>query len=73
MTSVGRSNMRAGLLFILPYGVVWLVFLFGPLLFGFFISLHDWNPLQGNEFIGLSNYLTLFTQARFWNSLIVTW
>ena len=73
MRSVGRGNMRAGLLFILPYGVVWLVFLFGPLLFGFFISLHDWNPLQGNEFIGLSNYLTLFTQARFWNSLIVTW
>ena len=69
MTSVGRSNMREGLLFILPYGVIWLGFLFGPLLFGFFISLHTWNPLQRNEFVGLSNYWTLLTQARFWNSL----
>jgi ABC-type sugar transport system permease subunit len=41
--------------------------------FGFFISLHKWNPLQGNIFIGFDGYLELFKTPRFWNSFFVTW
>lgn len=73
MALAGRSNLREGLLFILPYAILWLVFLFGPLVFGFIISLHDWDPLRGNAFVGLKNYATLFGQGRFWNSFLVTW
>lgn len=67
------SQLLEGLLFISPYLVLWLLFLFGPLLHGFFMSLHIWDPLRGNKFIGLGNYLYLFKNARFWNSFLVTW
>jgi len=62
-----------GILFVIPYGTLWLLFLFLPLLFGFFISLHKWNPLVGNVFIGLEGYGELLRTPRFWNSFWVTW
>ena len=62
-----------GILFVLPYGTLWLLFLFLPLLFGFYISLHKWNPLVGNVFQGFQGYLELFRTPRFWNSFWVTW
>jgi multiple sugar transport system permease protein len=68
-----RANLREGLLFIAPYTVLWVLFLFGPLVFGFIISLHQWNPFSTNEFLGFRNYLELFLTPRFWNSFFVTW
>ncbi len=68
-----RANLREGLLFIAPYAVLWVLFLFGPLVFGFIISLHQWNPFSANEYLGFSNYLELFQTPRFWNSFFVTW
>lgn len=68
-----RSGALEGFLFILPYTIIWVLFLFGPLVFGFFMSLHRWDPLRGNEFIGFGNYLHLFGNSRFWNSFLVTW
>lgn len=62
-----------GILFVLPYGTLWLLFLFLPLVFGFYISLHKWNPLVGNVFIFFQGYLELFRTPRFWNSFGVTW
>jgi ABC-type sugar transport system permease subunit len=62
-----------GLLFILPYAILWIVFLLGPMLFGFYMSLHKWDPLMGSKFLGLKNYLDLFADRRFWNSFWVTW
>ena len=62
-----------GILFVLPYGTLWLLFLFLPLLFGFFISLHKWNPLVENVFIAFQGYGELFRTPRFWNSFWVTW
>lgn len=74
--SKGKKSIRKGVegvLFIIPYGTLWLLFLFLPLLFGFYISLHKWNPLVGNVFIGIKGYLELFSTPRFWNSFWVTW
>lgn len=68
-----RRALREGLLFIAPYALLWFVFLFGPLLFGFLISLHQWNPFARNEFLGFRNYVDLFRTPRFWNSFFVTW
>lgn len=67
------SKQTEGLLFILPYAIIWFVFLFGPLLFGFFMSLHHWDPLRENIFVGFQNYSELFQNNRFWNSFWVTW
>ena len=69
----GRHRQLEGLLFILPYAILWVLFLFGPLVFGFIMSLYDWNPLRGNKFLGFSNYASLFSDHRFWNAFWVTW
>ena len=42
------------------------------MLFSIGVSLFDWNGISGAEFAGFSNYGKLFTDVRFWNSLLVT-
>ncbi len=64
-----QSKEVEGILFVLPYAVVWAVFLFWPVVYGFYISLFKWQPLLGSEFIGLKNYINLLHDARFWNAL----
>lgn len=58
-----------GLLFLLPYLILWGLFAVLPIGYGFYISLHKWNPIGGSKFIGLENYTQLFGVARFWNAL----
>lgn len=64
-----RSQLT-GMLYVLPFALVWLAFLVWPVIYGFYISLWKWDPLRGSEFVGLRNYLNLFADARFWNA---TW
>jgi len=68
LSRVRRSKEIEGLLFILPYTVVWVIFLVAPVVYGFYISLFKWQPLLGSEFVGLKNYINLFHDARFWNA-----
>lgn len=56
------------MLYVLPFAVVWLAFLVWPVVYGFYISLWEWDPLRGSKFVGLGNYLRLFTDDRFWNA-----
>ncbi len=64
-----RSRQVEGVLFVLPYGAIWALFLLWPVIYGFYISLFKWQPLLGSEFIGLKNYANLLQDARFWNAL----
>lgn len=68
LSRLRRSKEIEGFLFILPFTVIWLVFLVAPVVYGFYISLFRWQPLLGSEFIGLKNYINLFHDARFWNA-----
>ncbi len=43
MTRKGHST--AAILFLLPYGVLFAVFVLAPALYGFYISLHKWHIL----------------------------
>lgn len=61
-----------GLLFLLPYLVLWGLFAVLPIGYGFYISLHKWNPIGGSKFIGFENYTQLFAVTRFWNALANT-
>lgn len=63
-----RHREFEGVLFILPYTIIWLIFLVWPVIYGFYISLFKWQPLLGSQFIGLKNYLNLLHDARFWNA-----
>ncbi len=65
---------RDGVLFALPYLLVFSVFLLYPLLKGLYMSLFDWNafaPSQ-SEFILLDNYVRMFQDPTFWKALRAT-
>lgn len=60
-------------LFVSPYFLLFGAFGLFPVLFTFWISLHDWGLLSGKqEFVGLDNYAFLLSDEKFWNALANT-
>jgi multiple sugar transport system permease protein len=59
-----KSNWKSqftSFLFVLPYLVMFVSFLFIPLIYGVYISFRDYNLLaQDHPFVGLSNYAKIF-------------
>lgn len=53
-----------GYIFIFPSMLIILLFKLIPLLIGFIISFTDWNLLSSPEFIGLANYVRLFSDPN---------
>ena len=68
------SARRSLALFVLPALAIYLVFAVLPLATSIVMSLFDTSGRAGAVFIGLANYIHLFTQpvvsARFWNALL---
>ena len=48
--------------FIMPFFIGYLLFSVFPFAFSFFISFTDWNGVGASAFVGLSNYIRIFTQ-----------
>ncbi|WP_424004740.1 carbohydrate ABC transporter permease [Haloarcula salina] len=74
LTNLERRTSRQlveGLLFALPYLVVFVSFLLYPLLKGGYMSLFEWNVFNPAEstFVGLGNYARLLGDPDFWNAL----
>lgn len=65
----GNKDTRDGILFSLPFMIVFALFMIYPLVFGFYISFFQWNILGTPKFIALQNYLDLLNDERFWSSL----
>ncbi len=66
----GRGG--APLLFLAPALLVVFAVLIFPILFSLFVSTWNWPLSEGlgpRVFVGMGNYLTLFTDSEFWNSL----
>ena len=61
-----------GIIFLLPALVHMLIFKFHPLFNAFYMSFHEWDLLNPPTWIGLDNYVRLFNDARFHNSLSVS-
>lgn len=77
--SVGRRGLedrreeRAAFLFLIPWFVGLLGFLAIPLLYSLYLSLTSERLLQGGEFVGLQNYVYMFTQdTYFYHSMYIT-
>lgn len=81
--SRGRRRIRTGsratpYLFLLPYGVLFIGFIGIPAIYGFWISLHDYDYLLPHQpWVGLRNYSDLFKSgsrdgADFWQSMQAT-
>lgn len=65
----GNKNTRDGLLFSLPFLIVFSVFMLYPLGFGLVISFFKWGILGDVQFVGLNNYISLFKDDKFYSSL----
>lgn len=60
-------------LFALPFIVIYLVFNLFPIIYSFFMSLHEWNGIGDVTFAGFGNYIKLFTRDKlFWKSVTNT-
>ncbi len=66
------DGRRRYMLFVLPAIAVMMAVIIFPWLFTFFMSVHDWRIGQAKTFVGLDNYLNLFKDERFHNSVWVT-
>jgi lactose/L-arabinose transport system permease protein len=66
---MGLSKRWAPYLFISPFYILFTVFTLYPLLFAFYISFTEWNGIGDAVWLGLNNYLTLFQDDVFLQSL----
>src|SRR3954470_8210827 len=81
MATTQRSRAGSGVapwVFLAPYLVLFVGFVIAPAVYGFWISLHDFDyTLPGQPFVGLDNYAKLFSAdsvvfSDFWNSMKAT-
>jgi multiple sugar transport system permease protein len=66
-----RGSNLTGLIFLLPFLIVYTLFLLWPVILGLRMSFFNWSLVGGgaSEFLGLQNYRELFGDPVFWVSL----
>jgi multiple sugar transport system permease protein len=74
----GDAGPLTAYLFMAPYLALFIIFIVIPVVFGVWVSLHNWDPLLPTKpFVGLQNYVDLFTPGSttfepFWRSMEAT-
>jgi cellobiose transport system permease protein len=70
---LARLDMKASpYAYIAPFFVIYAIFGLYPIVYTFWVSLHNW-PLGGTaKFIGLQNFTDLMQDDQFWNSVYNT-
>ena len=62
-----KSQWPTALLFLSPTLIVFTAFILFPILFSFYLSFHKWNMFSDEQaFVGLSNYVRMFSDPEFW-------
>jgi multiple sugar transport system permease protein len=64
----GKKTATA-LCFILPFFLIYSIFVIWPVIQGFFVSLHRWSLMGMGEFRGLRNFARFLRDGIFWSSL----
>ena len=65
-----RKKNKWPYLFCLPFIAAYLIFSLYPMLYSLQLSFFDWNGIGNKTFVGLQNYITLFTRdPLFWKAL----
>lgn len=67
-----KSHLKWGYFFIAPAIIGLICFNFGPMLFSLGVSFTSWDVITDMEFIGFENYINLFHDPLFFQSLKVT-
>lgn len=65
-----RKQGAAGVLFIAPFALVFIIFLIAPLAYAFYLSLYTKGLATGTIFAGLANYKRAFTDPSFLKGLV---
>ncbi len=71
-SAVPLDEKVTGYAFVSPFFIVFAIFGLFPIVFTFWVSLHDWNLLGEHSWIGLANYTDLVGDPNFWNALVNT-
>ena len=68
-----KNDKFAAYVFVLPFMIGFVSFILFPMLMSLFFSFTRYNILSSPKFIGIENYLKMFTDDRlFWKSFSVT-
>ncbi len=63
---------KYGYFFILPFFIVYFIFSLYPIIYTFWVSLNSYTGYSDYEFIGLDNYINVFTDTVFVGAIINT-
>ncbi len=66
------KRQLAPYLFVLPNLLIFLVFVVFPALYGLVISFTRWDVISDPVFVGVNNYISIFTSASFWETTFRT-
>ncbi len=64
-----RDSDKTGYVMSLPYILYFLLFVGFPLFFSFILIFHKWNIVTPMEWIGLRNFVRLFSDIQFFQSI----
>lgn len=68
-----RRDWR-GWIFVAPFALFFLIVFIAPLLYAIWLSFFQpvmvWGVSQGEQFVGLDNYLRLFADPNFWSGVL---
>jgi multiple sugar transport system permease protein len=67
-----RTNTRNGLLFAAPFMIGFVVFVLYPVAASLYYGFTKFNAFQSPQWLGLSNYISLFKDQLFYKSLLNT-
>jgi multiple sugar transport system permease protein len=76
--AASKAGLGTALAFVGPYLLLFGTFVLAPIVYGLWISLHQWDfLLPGKPFVGLQNYIDLMTPGSttagpFWTSMRAT-
>ncbi|MCG8571914.1 MAG: sugar ABC transporter permease [Spirochaetes bacterium] len=68
-----KNLKRTGILFIIPFFFFYIAFNLYPIIYTFFLSLTNYDGYADPVFIGIKNYLDLFSDKTFWAAFLNTW
>lgn len=66
------AEAKAGLAFTSPFIIGFLLFMIVPMLISLYYSFCDYNILSAPEFVGLKNYINMFSDEVFFQAIGVT-
>lgn len=72
MNRIRRRETVTGYTLLAPslFGIV--LFLVVPIFVMLWLTFQDWDLISPAQYVGMDNYVSVFTDARFYNSLLVT-